>query len=206
MNGCVCVYGTPETDGAAETAPGISAEVTVAAGDLTGRGTFLELDGTCVVVTAAHIFEYPEKNAWEKPEILLENGTVVTADRYVTDNERDLALIFPDEAEDGPCCPAECPAIGTAEELGRDSAVFLYDTEWRLCQGSLVETGASIENLGDCLLYFLCDVEPGMSGAGIYDETGRYVGMLIGGTEDARAAGIPVREMEAFYNTVSAVR
>ncbi len=148
------------------------------------------------------MFSGPGEDAPDYAEVVFRNGTVTAADVYGLDRELDVAGLSPAEPVSGMVCAVPLPLPGEEEQPAADQTVAVFDREGRLRLGSLVEPDASVENLGGGLLYFLCDVEPGMSGAGIYNETGQYIGMLAGGTVDSRAAGIPVSAVAGFLNTM----
>lgn len=61
--------------------------------------------------------------------------------------------------------------------------------------GNVIANGWFLADFGMEMLYIKCSAKPGMSGGGLFDSHGHYVGMLSGGTEE-EGAGIPLPVIE----------
>ena len=76
-------------------------------------------------------------------------------------------------------------------------------TDGGLAQGTFIAAGQTIEGIGEDLITAALRTDYGMSGCGLYDREGRYIGMLIGGTEDGRAAAVPADRILALCRAVT---
>ena len=61
----------------------------------------------------------------------------------------------------------------------------------KLYEGQILEPKIYIEEFGTDMLYGESCFSPGMSGCGIFDMQGRYIGMLTGGTQQNEIAAVP---------------
>lgn len=59
-----------------------------------------------------------------------------------------------------------------------------------LYSGVLVNSDIYVTNLDRNMIYCYCYAQPGMSGGGIFDVYGHYLGMLTGGTSDDEAVAV----------------
>lgn len=62
-------------------------------------------------------------------------------------------------------------------------------------QGKIRNTAVYVEDLQKKMLYTDCYSEEGMSGSGIFDTYGNYIGMLTGGDENGGTVAIPLSEI-----------
>ncbi|NLL80026.1 MAG: trypsin-like peptidase domain-containing protein [Clostridiales bacterium] len=68
--------------------------------------------------------------------------------------------------------------------------------------GSVIDKSWFLEDFGMEMLYLDGMVKPGMSGGGIFDAHGHYVGMLTGGTRE-ECAGVPFPVIKKIYENKS---
>ena len=72
------------------------------------------------------------------------------------------------------------------------------DGELVTVTGSVIEKSWFLSDFGMEMLYLDGAVKPGMSGGGIFDAHGHYVGMLTGGTKE-ECAGVPFPVLKEIY-------
>ena len=51
------------------------------------------------------------------------------------------------------------------------------------------------------IIYCYCAVTPGMSGAGLFDESGHYLGILLGGSDEAEAVCLDAASINESFTT-----
>lgn len=69
-------------------------------------------------------------------------------------------------------------------------------------QGVLTENWIYVEDLSQYMMVAECEVKHGMSGGGLYDEAGRFVGMLCGGNEKGELVAVPWHVIEARFEEI----
>lgn len=90
------------------------------------------------------------------------------------------------------------------ENITKNSCFFMVDMaddsgEPVCCRGAIMEKEIFLEDYGRSMMYGDAYVHPGMSGCGIFDEFGNFVGILSGGTEHNEIAAVPLAEIEEAY-------
>lgn len=93
---------------------------------------------------------------------------------------------------------------GAYENITKNSRFFMVDmvddSEGPICcQGAIVEKEMFLPDYDRSMMYGDAYVRPGMSGCGIFDEYGNFVGILSGGTEYNEIAAVPLTEIEEAY-------
>lgn len=69
-------------------------------------------------------------------------------------------------------------------------------------EGQIIEKNRYLPDFEAKMLYGEGSAVPGMSGSGIFDAYGNYVGMLAGGTLKNEIAGVPVTVIEEAFQTI----
>lgn len=183
-------------------------QMTITSGSRTGMGTAIDSfknstsDETysTYVITANHVVIDPADITAEL------GGTTYEATLIATDVDRDLAILCIQTAD-------EIEASYTRDAISRlkaEDTVYYMTTSGDLVAGTLSgknvtvqgleitsqygEEVANTEQLSD-LFTVSGDLEEGMSGGGIYDVTGYYIGMIIQGSDDGTLACIPGNEV-----------
>lgn len=90
-------------------------------------------------------------------------------------------------------------------EAGRRFFMVDMASEWNepvMRQGEVVEPRLFLEDFQAEMLYGKGDAIPGMSGCGVFDEHGYYLGMLSGGTLQSEIAAIPAQTIYAQYSEI----
>jgi len=87
--------------------------------------------------------------------------------------------------------------IGSDNEVRnsvKDDRISIYGLDTgianELYSGVVVSTDIYVTNLDSNMIYCYCYAQPGMSGGGIFDSKGHYIGMLTGGTSNDEAVAV----------------
>lgn len=73
-----------------------------------------------------------------------------------------------------------------------------------VCTGSLSEKALYMEEFGSDMMLLQCGSGPGMSGSGVYDGYGNFIGLLAGG-DGERTAVLPMEVLNAAYEQIMGV-
>lgn len=183
-------------------------QMTVASGSRTGMGTALnslknstrEETFSTYVMTANHCIEDPADIT-----AVMMDGTTYEASLVATDVDRDLAILLihtEDEVE-------SAYSRDAISRLSAGDTVYYMATDGSLVAGTLSGKDVTVSGLeitsqyGDAvegteqlsdLFTVTGDLANGMSGGGVYDVSGYYVGMIIQGADDGTLAIIPGNE------------
>lgn len=93
------------------------------------------------------------------------------------------------------------------ENLNKNSRFFIVDiasdlSNPEIYQGAVVEKEKFIPEYGTVMLYGDGSAVPGMSGSGIFDDYGNYIGTLSGATDRYEIAGVPLPAVIAEYESI----
>ena len=69
-------------------------------------------------------------------------------------------------------------------------------------EGKILSSSVFLEEFQEEMLYAKGDAHPGMSGCGIFDEFGNYLGMLTGGNLQGEIAAVPVGTIRKVYEEI----
>ncbi|WP_160559915.1 serine protease family protein [Parablautia muri] len=90
-------------------------------------------------------------------------------------------------------------------EAGRKFFMVDMASEWNapvMRQGEVVGAILFLEDFQAEMLYGKGDAIPGMSGCGVFDGHGYYLGMLSGGTLQSEIAAVPAQTIDAAYEKI----
>lgn len=181
------------------------AVVRVKAGNSTGSGVMRRIseDGTRLeVLTAAHVVEALAQG--EQPVILLEDGTEWSCAEYICLENMDAAVLFLEEEELLERLREECLAREDKERYDslKDGDVCIAigggeGSEWSAVTGEILDHWIYMEDYGQYMIWAEVPIHPGMSGGGLFDSEGYFLGILSGGSEDGQLAAVPWSLIEA---------
>ncbi len=180
----------------------IESAVIIESGDLVGCGNVWETDGDIVtVITASHVIADEED-----VRVRLANGDVLGAEALRNDTESDYCFLRVKagdvsgvtgivRADDLPQAGAEVfmalpflPESASIGTVGLDKG----ESGPAVSKGVVISPGIYSEDLTMDVIYCSIDVSEGMSGGGLFDDKGRYLGFLIGGSDEAEGMFLPV--------------
>lgn len=65
--------------------------------------------------------------------------------------------------------------------------------------GELTESWIYVEDFAEYMMLARCEIYQGMSGGGLYDSTGNFIGMICGGNEEGELVAVPWHVMQARF-------
>ncbi len=195
----------PNQENAADVLQRISAGmmVKVAAKELSGSGVIYGIcDDKLVVITAGHILEQTKGAVW----LTFFDGFLVESTEYIVSGNADLAFVKVDieripeenlrqyycvnidkESFDALKTGDGIIAMGSKSEAAGDAY-----------EGSLLEPWIYVEDFAQYMMLAGVEAYPGMSGGGLFDMQGHFLGILCGMDEDGEtAAAVPLNVLEA---------
>ncbi len=163
--------------------------VRVESGSLYGSGNIWEIEtDNITIVSAYHIID-------DSADIIITFGdrTSTAAEILYTDESKDIVFLSTTVSD-----PSKYSQIKFTEETPKDGEnIFVIDPDTLTATAGIV--GASdiyIEDFDQNMIYCLLSVTPGMSGSGCFDYYGNYIGLLLGGSDNAEAVCISVNEIK----------
>ncbi len=175
--------------------------VAVSCGDHYGCGTIFDsTDSALIVVTALHILEDLTADQTKDISVTFYDDEEYNASILKSDRHLDLAFL---EVPKNSMQKQYDTILGNAARLktspaAGDKIYFVDANEKKVYSGSIASPSVYSEDLGLDTIYCFCQVSPGMSGTGLFDEEGRYLGILLGGSDNAEAVCL-YSAVVAFY-------
>lgn len=169
-----------------------------------GTGVVYSVHDTGIwIATAAHVVE----NKSETDVITMTvAGETVPCHKWVEVSDADLVFLFW-KNEDGiqdvmlKFLPIKTDKA-SYDALAQESEVEVrgyYENELMIYQGTLTESWIYVEDFAQYMMLAKCEVYPGMSGGGLYDSAGNFIGMVCGGNEDGELVAVPWHVMQARF-------
>ncbi len=195
------------------------AMVRISAGGLVGSGVIFRMDqNEMVILTAAHVLkevevqEVCEENAeLAVIEITLVDGTVLLNKDYNSKNEDDVWSVILSQTSDLGIITVPMEQIpeevfADCRYVPTDKVAFDALTEGDIIlvmgcaeemvgnayKGTLTDPWIYIEDYGQYMMLGRAFAESGMSGGGVFDRYGRFIGILSGVDEQGNLAIVPL--------------
>lgn len=177
--------------------------VQVAAGNLRGSGVIYQKnDDYLIVVTAAHVLVQGIENI----TVTFSDEFAVATDDYYISNHSDLAFVnIPlydlSRNKQKKYIPVQIDKAAFDGLQGGDEVVFMGATGDSDIPytGTVWESWIFAEDFGQYMMILQGDVEPGMSGGGVFDTAGNFLGIICGESEKREVAAVPLSIIEAEY-------
>jgi len=176
--------------------------VQVKIGNVWGNGVIWELtEGSCVIATAGHILSMGEGEI----QVVFPDGMCTGVSDYWT-TDIDLAFLVVEgefsEEEQNEYCQVKVDMENTGN-LQRDADVTIKTFDGDAQEGRygavVLDAWIYVEDFGQYMLMLQTEVSAGMSGAGVFDEENRLLGIICGGNEGGEAVATPVSVVSAWY-------
>ncbi len=166
-----------------------SSFVRVESGNLYGSGNIWEIESDIItIVSACHIIDDSDNI-----NVTFYDGNSNTAEILYSDESKDIVFLSTTITD-----TSNYSQIKLSDQTPADGEnIFVIDPDTLTATAGIV--GGSdiyIEDFGQNMIYCLLSVTPGMSGSGCFDYYGNYIGMLLGGSDNAEAVCIPVNEIK----------
>lgn len=162
-----------------------------------------------ILLTAGHVLE--NLSAGEYPIVVLDDGTEVPCDSYQNSESTDVAVLTIEDTE-------------LAEKLQRENCFIKEDRERfdsmqdgdsciaiggdadggkSVCTGEILDNWIYMEDYAQYMIWAEVEIHPGMSGGGLFDSEGYFLGILSGGSEDGQLAAVPLSLiLSEFHNSL----
>lgn len=185
----------------------LTTAVQIRAGGLSGSGViYEETKGGLVILTAGHVMADTKKAA----AVTFYDGYEVTCQEFWLFPEVDCAFLMVSYEElpqdwETRYLTAEKDRM-VFDKIERETGVFLADpeneNEFGYRFGLLLENWIYVEDFGQYMMILSGDVEAGMSGCGVFDESGCFLGILCGENESGELAVMPYSVVDAMYTQI----
>lgn len=149
-------------------------EVIIESGNLRGVGCIWANDsGYLTIITAAHVIDDPEDI-----EIVYDSMTIEKAKLVKIDESLDIAYV--EAVGHGPH-----RVVKPKYKLPKESESVIIASGASI--GVVAEPDIYVEDFGHNMIYCRIAVNEGMSGSGLYDKKGNFIGILLGGSDNFEA-------------------
>ncbi len=157
-----------------------------------------------VIAASGHLLE-----GRERITVTFHEGTTVAASLKGVDREQDIGFVEIKKEDITESLAKELAWVRLHErhysELREGDSVFLLGCSQSgsadVCQeGTMVSTDYSLEDFGEHLLLVQCEADPGMSGGGIFDGYGNFIGLLVAGNGNQVIALTMPQTNKAYWN------
>jgi len=167
-----------------------------------GSGIIYQMtEDEIVIATNRHVLQYWNEDSY----VTFFNGAVGNGRAIALSEKTDLGFIsvytsFLTEEEREGLVKAdqkkELPGAGTKIYM-----VDMASDVWNpvIYEGEVLESKRYLEDFGMEMLYGEAASKPGMSGTGVFDAKGCFLGMLTGGTDANEIAAVPAAVLEEEY-------
>ena len=159
-----------------------------------GSGSIYEMtEDQIIIITNRHVLQYWDEDSY----VTFSNGVVCEGEIAKVSDAADVGLLriqLTELSEDEIKDLQTIKITDVIPEKGDyffmiDMASDVWDKQ--LYEGQILESELYIEEFDMEMLYGEACFEPGMSGCGIFDMQGNYIGMLTGGTQQNEVAAVP---------------
>lgn len=185
----------------------LTTAVKIKAGRLSGSGVvYEEAEGGLVILTAGHVMADVAEEAY----VTFCDGYEVTCREFWLFPEVDCAFLMvpyeglPLDREERYLAAEKDRVVFDA--LEKETGLFLADpgneNEFGYRFALLMENWIYVEDFGQYMMILSGDVEAGMSGCGVFDESGCFLGILCGENESGELAVMPYSVVDAVYTQI----
>ena len=194
--------------------------VSVSCGEHYGCGTIYDDDeSSFTIVTAMHVLQDYYDGSSKDISVTFEGQEICNATVLKDDTANDVVFLSVERDEvDGEydsVLSASASAYGSSEADGSSGAnvlmspgqtIYFVDANTGdIYAGSIASLSVYSEDLCMDIIYCYCAVTPGMSGTGLFDESGHYLGILLGGSDEAEAVCLDAASIDKMYNGIDGV-
>ena len=168
-----------------------SSAVKIESGTLAGSGNIWEIsDDNLTVITALHVID-----DLDDIEVTFCDGSIAEASLTSSDEKKDICFLTVELAISRDLDPlmditafAGVSAFAGNANLQEGESVLLYNPwEDSSYAGFVADTDVYVEDFTLDMIYCMINADEGMSGCGLFDTEGNYLGILLGGTENGEA-------------------
>lgn len=167
-----------------------------------GSGIIFKMtEDEMIIATNRHVLQYWDEDSY----VTFFNGAVGNGRAVALSEKADVGFIsiytaFLTEEE-----RKDLRAVDTVDEPpGAGTKIYMIDMAsdvWNpvVYEGKVLEPQRYLEDFGMEMLYGEAASKPGMSGTGVFDVNGQFLGMLTGGTDANEIAAVPTMVLDEEY-------
>lgn len=184
------------------------AMVQVRVGQTTGSGVIWNMTKeNLVIVTAEHVLTQGEGAV----TVCFADGFTADAGEFMADTGMDLAFLTVDLQE----IPEESLTLYYRVNADEKNPASVQKGDGMILMASVCGVAAEasegivldpwiyLEDFAQYMMLVKVEAEPGMSGGGIFDYSGRFVGILCGGDAEGEGAVLTAGVIAAVYENIS---
>ena len=196
--------------------------VSVSCGEHYGCGTIYDDDeSSFTIVTAMHVLQDYYDGSSKDISVTFGGQEICNATVLKNDTANDVVFLSVERDEvDGEydsVLSASASACGFDESniasgadgsswandiLSPGQTIYFVDANTGdIYAGSIASPSVYSEDLCMDIIYCYCAVTPGMSGTGLFDESGHYLGILLGGSDEAEAVCLDAASINESFTT-----
>ena len=168
----------------------LKSSVTIDSGSLSGSGNIWKIGKkTITVITASHVIDDKEDIT-----VYFWNGDNAKAQIFTNNTEKDYCLLT---VKVGDAKKIDINEVSPAKNLPVSGEnIFMVIPDYNTASAGLVATPEVYsEDFGQNLIYCYVDVNEGMSGGGLFNNNGKYLGLLLGGSDEGEGVFLSAEEI-----------
>ncbi len=195
LSGTICLAGCA---GKGQTAP--ESIVGVEAGGFKGSGVLYDMDEDgMVILTAAHVVESAEDGV----EVFFGEQTQVEGVIYAVSEHSDVAFIQVPSQALPPKKRAEFIPVKVDKQafdgIQAEDAVKMLGAGGAAREGVMLEPWIYVEDFSQYMMLIQGQADGGMSGGGVFDGNGCFLGIVCGANDAGEVAVLPLSIITAEY-------
>ncbi len=169
----------------------LKTSVTIDSGNLSGSGNIWKIGKkTITVITASHVIDDKEDIT-----VYFWNGDHASAQVFTNNEEKDFCLLTVKVDDTKKIDIKEVKPGKNLPESGEN--IFMVIPDYNTASAGLVASPETFsEDFNQDVIYCYLDVNEGMSGGGLFDYKGRYLGLLLGGSDEGEGVFLSTDEIE----------
>ncbi|WP_081647046.1 S1 family peptidase [Butyrivibrio sp. NC2007] len=188
--------------------------VSVSCGEHYGCGTIYDSDDSSfIIVTAMHVLE--DYYGGVSDEIVVTFDDQESCEATILKDSATLDIVFLsvdkgtvsddhysifDYTSDKNISSESSNNVKSDNTLLPGQTIYFVDANTGdIYAGSIASPSVYAEDFGMEMIYCYCAVTPGMSGTGMFDEDGHYLGILLGGSDEAEAVCLDAGSIRDAY-------
>ena len=169
----------------------LKSSVTIDSGGLSGSGNIWKIGKkTITVITASHVIDDKEDIT-----VYFWNGDHASAQVFTNNAEKDYCLLTIKVDDTKKIDIKEVKPGKSLPESGEN--IFMVIPDYNTASAGLVASHETFsEDFNQNVIYCYLDVNEGMSGGGLFDYKGRYLGLLLGGSDEGEGVFLSTDKIE----------
>ncbi len=203
------IYSNPDEENLADLLQKEASElmVQISAEGMIGSGViYMAEEEHLVIVTAGHVLENAKGIIW----VTFSDDFSIDTDQYMISKNSDAAFILVPLSK----IPAEHLQRYYVANIDKESFDALQNGDNIIAMGSksgvakdayegkLLETWIYMEDFNQYMMLATVETFQGMSGGGLFDLQGHFIGILCGVNDDGEVAAIPLNILQAEYTAI----